>query len=93
MHQDRVTYHEFVAFQAFLLSRQLIIDEVMANGKIDQEGLRNIADEFALTDEFCIRTGAKISDKQIHAFLCTLDLDGNHVLDTDEVLGILNKKK
>jgi len=25
--------------------------------------------------------------------LATLDLDGNNVLDTDEVIGILNKKK
>lgn len=40
-----------------------------------------------------IRSGAKIPDKMIHAFLCTLDLDGNHVLDTEEVIGILNKKK
>ena len=29
----------------------------------------------------------------IHAFLDTMDLDGNHVLDTEELIGVLNKKK
>lgn len=52
-----------------------------------------IADEFTASHEFMQRTGTIISDKQIHSFLYTLDLDGNHLLDTDEVIGILNKKK
>lgn len=65
----------------------------MAHGKIDQDGLRLICDEFAATHEFMQRTGTVITNKQIHAFLCTLDLDGNHVLDVEEVIGILNKKK
>lgn len=39
------------------------------------------------------RTGTKISDTQIKAFLSTLDLDGNLILDVDEVIGVLNKKK
>lgn len=52
-----------------------------------------IADEFAETHEFMQRTGTKLSDKQLHAFLATLDLDGNLVLDVEEVIGILNKKK
>jgi hypothetical protein len=65
----------------------------MANGQIDAEGLRLIADEFEETHEFMIRTGTKISDQMINAFLATLDLDGNKVLDVDEVIGILNKKK
>lgn len=65
----------------------------MSYGQIDAEGLRVIADEFAETHEYTQRTGVKISDTQIQTFLATLDLDGNNVLDTDEVIGILNKKK
>jgi hypothetical protein len=64
----------------------------MANGKIDQNGMRLIADEFADNHEFMQRTGTKISDRQIHSFLHTLDLEGKNVLDTDEIIGVLNKK-
>lgn len=49
---EKCSYHEFVAFQYFLKQRQLIIDEVMANGKIDEDGLRIIADEFTEKHEF-----------------------------------------
>jgi hypothetical protein len=55
--------------------------------------LRLIADEFAEAHEFTQRTGTRIPDHQIRAFLATLDLDGNNILDVDEVIGILNKKK
>jgi len=65
----------------------------MACGQIDHEGLRNIIDEFTPTHPFMVRTGTKIPDTMLDAFLFTLDLDGNRVLDTEEVIGILNKKK
>ena len=65
----------------------------MSVGQIDMEGLRIIADEFAENHEFMTRTGTTLTDVQLKAFLGTLDLDGNNILDTDEVIGILNKKK
>lgn len=42
--------------------RQLIIDQVMSHGMIDEEGLRTIADEFAETHEYTQRTGTVISN-------------------------------
>lgn len=93
LHHVKINYPEYVAFQYFLRERQLIIDEVMTNGKIDLEGLRSIANEFAENDPFCKRTGTVISDTQVHAFLKTMDLDGNLTLEQEEVVGILTKKK
>lgn len=73
--------------------RECIIDEVMTKGQIDFNGLRELANDFAEKDAYCKKTGTTITDTQINAFLCTMDLDGNHVLDQDEVVGILTKKK
>ena len=93
MHAKKVTFDEFVAFQYFLKQKHLIINEVLTKGQIDSEGLREIADEFAEEDQWCQASGARISATCIGAFLCTMDLDGNHILDQDEVIGILSRKK
>ena len=73
--------------------KQLIIDEVLTSGQIDKDGLRKIAEEFTENSPFCQRSGARITDTVITAFLATMDLDGNLVLDQDEVIGVLSKKK
>ena len=65
----------------------------MREGQIDFDGLREIADTFEAIHEYCVRTGSKITKDLIDAFLHTMDLDGNGVLDQDEIIGVLSKKK
>jgi len=65
----------------------------MTKGKIDFAGLRALCDEFQDEDEYCLKHGVKISDDMIRAFLDAMDLDGNGVLDAEEVIGILKRKK
>lgn len=93
MHHDRVTFNEFVAFQYFMKERELITNYVQKKGQIDQEKLQELADDFSKRNYFCKTYNVQISSHQIEAFLCAMDLDGNKVLDSEEVLGILNKRK
>lgn len=90
---DRVTFEEFVAFQYFLKERDMIINYVSNHGLIDMDNLQRLAEEFSEKNYFCRTRGIKISKAQMDAFLCTMDLDGNQVLDQEEVIGILNKRK
>ena len=73
--------------------RGAIIHHVMREGQIDFDGLREIADTFETTHDYCVKTKSKITDDLIRAFLNTMDLDGNGVLDQDEIIGVLSKKK
>lgn len=65
----------------------------MDKGKIDFDGLREICDEFEAENEFCQRKNVKISDQMLVAFLNSMDLDGNGVLDMEETVGILTNRK
>lgn len=93
LNHERVTFDEFVAFQYFMKERDLIINYVQRHGVIDQDKLQELADDFSQRNYFCKTKGVKISPHQIEAFLCAMDLDGNKVLDAEEVVGILNKRK
>jgi len=91
--EDKVTLQEYIAFQYFLKDRASIVEHVMVHGSIDKRGLRILADDFQEKNAYCLKHGAKISDAQITAFLCTMDLDGTGKLNQEEVIGVLNKKK
>lgn len=65
----------------------------MTKGKIDFEGLRSLVDEFEEEDPYCEKNDVHISDEMLKAFLDAMDLDGNGVLDAEEVVGILKRKK
>lgn len=84
---------QYNAFQYFLKQRTKILDVVMTKGKIDFDGLRQLIDEFQDEDPYCQKNNVKISDDMIRAFLDAMDLDGNGVLDAEEVIGILKRKK
>lgn len=84
---------EYCAFQYLLKQRTKIIDLVMTKGKVDFDGLRNLVDEFQEEDDYCQKHGVHISDDTLKAFLDAMDLDGNGVLDAEEVVGILKRKK
>jgi len=73
--------------------REMIIKHVQKHKTIDQEKLQELADDFSSRNYFCKTHGVKVSPHQIDAFLCAMDLDGNQVLDEEEVLGILNKRR
>lgn len=88
-----VSIHQYNAFQYFLKQRTKILDVVMTKGKIDFDGLRQLLDEFQEEDPYCQQHGVTISDDMIRAFLDAMDLDGNGVLDAEEVIGILKRKK
>lgn len=65
----------------------------MDKGRIDFDGLREICDEFEAESEYCKRTGTKVSNEVLTAFLNAMDLDGNGVLDMEETVGILTHRK
>lgn len=60
---------------------------------ITVEQLKQLADEFAASDEFCKQNKVKISDVQITALVKLLDLDDNGQLDHDEVVGVLEERQ
>lgn len=84
---------QYCAFQYFLRNRGRIVQAVLDKGRIDFDGLRELADEFEEKSDYCREHGCKISDEMLHAFLNAMDLDGNGVLDVDETVGILTTRK
>lgn len=61
--------------------RELIIKHVQKHQTIDESKLKELALEFMNKNYFCRTKGTYISAVQIDAFLTTMDLDGNKVLD------------
>lgn len=84
---------QYCAFQYFLRNKTKIIQTVMDKGKIDFDGLREITDEFEKDSEYCKRKNVHITDSMLEAFLQSMDLDGNGVLDIEETVGILTTRK
>lgn len=84
---------QYCAFQYFLRNRAKIIQVVMDKGRIDFDGLRELADDFESENEYCQRKGVRITDDMLRAFLDAMDLDGNGVLDMEETVGILTTRK
>jgi hypothetical protein len=84
---------QYCAMQYFLRNRSKIIQTVMDKGKIDFEGLREICDEFERESEYCTAKNVHITDAILNAFLQSMDLDGNGVLDIEETVGVLTSRK
>lgn len=66
---------------------------VLDKGRIDFDGLRDLANEFEEKSDYCRQHRVHISDDMLRAFLNAMDLDGNGVLDVDETVGILSTRK
>ena len=77
----------------YFRNKTKIIQTVMDKGKIDFDGLREITDEFEKDSEYCKRKNVHITDSMLEAFLQSMDLDGNGVLDIEETVGILTTRK
>ena len=66
---------------------------MIAQGSIDLAGLRELADKFEATSEYCKKNNVHIKDNMLEAMLAALDLDGNGVLDMEETVGIFMNRK
>ena len=69
------------------------MDYVQSKGHICLDGLRELVDEFEQDNKFCQDKKVHISDNILKAFLDGMDLDGNRVLDAEEMIGVINRKK
>lgn len=91
--EGEVTFEEFNAFQRFIDEVDSIKEKVVAYRFITVKQLREIANEFQASDEYCKTHKVSITDVQVNAMVQLLDLDGNGQLDLDEVVGVLEERQ
>ncbi|TNV81655.1 hypothetical protein FGO68_gene3874 [Halteria grandinella] len=91
--EGEVTFVEFIAFQRFIDDVDNIKEKVLAYRYITVEQLRQLADEFTASDDYCKSHKVRITDAQINALVKLLDLDDNGQLDHDEVVGVLEERQ
>jgi len=88
-----VSFEQYVAFQYFLKKKNDIIQRVMEKKQLDLTGLRQLVDEFEEESGYCAKKNVHISDEMLDCFIHAMDLDGNGVLDEQEVVGIIFNRK
>lgn len=92
-HHGCVSFKQYVAFQYFLKKKNDIISRVMEKKQLDLGELRTLVDEFEEENDYCHKHSVHISDEMLDAFIHAMDLDGNGVLDEQEVVGIIYNRK
>lgn len=88
-----VDVQQYCAFQYFLKLKDKIVYKVSHEKQIDFVGMRELCDEFEANNDFCKKNSVHISDEMLKAFMDAMDLDGNGILDGEEVIGIIYRRK
>ncbi len=88
-----MTFQEYVAFNRFIEKCDILKMKIATYKYMTVEMLRELCDDFQAQDEFCLESGAKISDIQLEAFFKMLDVDNSEALEYDEIVGVLEGRK